>query len=78
MKGGSNMASVRTTVSVYVAAYQSLQQVSDDAHSGAAGPTTWPRILMSQKLEQLRAAYELLPPSLRHRTWILTSLERAA
>lgn len=72
------MASTRTTVSVFIAAYRSLQHVSDDTYSGAGGPTTWPRILMSQKLEQLRAAYELLPPSLRQRTWILTSLERAA
>jgi len=72
------MASARTMVSVYVAAYRSLQHVSDDAYSGAGGPTTWPRMLMSHKLEQLRAAYELLPPSLQQRTWILTSLERAA
>ena len=72
------MGTARIRVSVFVETYRSLRRVSDDNASGAGGSTTWPCALMSQRLEQLQAAYELLPPSLRQRSWILTSLQRAA
>jgi hypothetical protein len=65
-------------VAVFLTAYRSLRRLSADDASGAGGPTTWPSVLMSQRFEQLQAAYDLLPPSLRQNTWMLTSVERAA
>ena len=66
-----------TAASVYVATYRSLRCASDEASFSIGRSAEWPRSHMSRKLEQLRAAYELLPPSLRERTWVLTSLQRA-
>jgi hypothetical protein len=71
------MDASRTMTSVFVETYRSLRRVSDDTSLSAGRLADWPRKHMSRKLEQLHAAYDLLPPSLRDRTWILTSLQPA-
>jgi hypothetical protein len=70
------MGSVGTIASVFLRAYRSLRRASDDVSFGATEAATWPRVVLSQKLAQLEAAHELLPPPLRQRAWILTSVER--
>lgn len=71
------MDTSHAAASVFVATYRSLRYASDEASFGVGRSTEWPRTHMSRKLEQLRAVYELLPPSLRQRTWVLTSVQRA-
>ncbi|GEM_PF-5423929 len=70
------MTSAQTAASVFLKAYRSLRQVSDGTWFGAPGATAWPSMLLSQRLEQLGAAHELLPSQLRTRAWVLTSVQR--
>jgi hypothetical protein len=72
------MGSTETVASVFLKTYRALRFACEDTRSGVVGATTWPAALLSQKLEQLEAAHELLPPVLRKSAWILTSVERAA
>jgi hypothetical protein len=74
-EGVWEMGSAGTIASVFLRAYRSLRRASDVSF-GATESTTWPRVILSQKLAQLEAAHELLPPPLRQRAWILTSVER--
>jgi len=71
------MDSSQTMTALFGATYRSLRCASDEA-SFAGRSTEWPHTHMSRKLEQLRATYELLPPSWRQRAWVLTSLQRAS
>lgn len=72
------MDSSQTIASLFVATYRSLRCASDEASFSAGRSIEWPHTHMSRKLEQLHAAYELLPPSWRQRTWVLTSLQRGS
>lgn len=72
------MESTVIKTSVFLKAYRSLRQACDDRLFGTVGVTMWPPVVLSQKLEQLQTAHQLLPPVLRQRAWILTSVERAA